>query len=88
VYEELSYKPKVCTSLLPIHLAPDSSCRKDLSCIKSTSLIVGGEPASLHEFPHFALLGFQFDNELKFLCGGSLISENFVLTAAHCRSAR
>lgn len=50
------------------------------------SLVVGGESASLHEFPHMALLGYKSteNDRTSWDCGGSLISENFVLTAAHC----
>lgn len=45
------------------------------------SLIVGGTEADEGEFPHMALLG---RNDETWFCAGSLISENFVLTAAHC----
>ncbi|XP_070509422.1 venom protease-like [Chironomus tepperi] len=50
----------------------------------SISLIVGGEKAKLYEFPHQALLGYETFRGIKYQCGGSLISSNFVLTAAHC----
>ncbi|KAL0809013.1 hypothetical protein ABMA28_012661, partial [Loxostege sticticalis] len=48
-------------------------------------LIVGGEKASQGEFPHMAAIGWaNFDGGYDFKCGGSLISNNFVLTAGHC----
>ncbi|KAF5281650.1 hypothetical protein FQA39_LY17748 [Lamprigera yunnana] len=51
-------------------------------------LIVGGSPASPGEFPFMAAIGFNTDDGVGWYCGGTLISENFVLTAAHCASSR
>ena len=49
--------------------------------------------ANEHEFPHQALLGYDGDNpfnyaprnEIMWLCGGSLISRNFVLTGRNSK---
>lgn len=42
--------------------------------------IVGGVKAEIDNFPWQTLLFY----ENKFLCGGSLISNRYILTAAHC----
>nr|CAI5846163.1 unnamed protein product [Callosobruchus analis] len=50
--------------------------------------IVGGVQSGEKEFPHMAALGYGNGEEKQWLCGGSLISEKFILTAAHCLSSK
>jgi len=54
--------------------------------------IIGGEHADIGEFPFQAAIGYRKalevdtakENPIEFLCGGSLIADDVVISAAHC----
>lgn len=73
------FKFAVLTLLLPLAIA--SPLIQPRFITKSSGKIVGGLPIPIEDAPYQVSLqtksGFHF-------CGGSVISPNFILTAAHC----
>ncbi|TMS20412.1 Granzyme B(G,H), partial [Larimichthys crocea] len=49
-----------------------------------TGEIIGGHVAAPHSRPYMAILESTRQNGLKAICGGFLLNEDFVMTAAHC----
>ncbi|XP_037071855.1 CLIP domain-containing serine protease 14D-like [Pollicipes pollicipes] len=51
-----------------------------------TTKIVGGVEVALGEFPWLAILGYEVQgtDEVDFNCGGAVINDRYVVTAAHC----
>ena len=51
--------------------------------------VIGGEESEIGEFPHMAAIGYEtIDKDITFDCGGALISEKFVISAAHCANRK
>ncbi|XP_053674146.1 transmembrane protease serine 9-like [Anopheles nili] len=64
----------------PIHDTPASACSCRCGERNDASRIVGGQATGVNEFPWMARLSY-FN---RFYCGGMLINDRYVLTAAHC----
>lgn len=46
--------------------------------------IINGNPAHIGQFPYFALLEIELNENVFKRCGATLISDEWLLTAAHC----
>lgn len=90
-------KPIVCcpSSQAPSNLAIRKSskkfqkalCKNAKPTLKIDNHIINGMKADIGEFPFQAVLGYRNGhNSIEFRCGGSLIADDIVLTAAHCVS--
>ncbi len=51
---------------------------------KRSYSIVGGKQVTTNIYPWFCYLVMEFSNGDRFSCGGTLIADNYVLSAAHC----
>uniref|UniRef100_A0A0A9Z8F0 Serine protease snake n=1 Tax=Lygus hesperus TaxID=30085 RepID=A0A0A9Z8F0_LYGHE len=75
---DVGYASPLLSKLVPMRYEMEN-CEPSVS-----PLVVGGSNTSISEFPHMAALGYNRTGDLEYLCGGTLISDQFVLTAAHC----
>ncbi|XP_055541376.1 CLIP domain-containing serine protease B15-like [Wyeomyia smithii] len=77
-FQTRTKKPMVC--------CPEFRYERECGRITLQDNIVGGQETEPDEFPWTALLVYRLGvaERLRFYCGGALINERYVVTAAHC----
>ncbi|XP_039441110.2 CLIP domain-containing serine protease B15-like [Culex pipiens pallens] len=68
----------------PLVCCPELASSQQCGSLTMSDNIVGGEETELDEYPWVAALAYSNGRDSKFQCGGSLISDRYVVTAAHC----
>nr|XP_023025008.1 serine protease easter-like [Leptinotarsa decemlineata] len=52
--------------------------------LEPSGRIIGGEDSGKNQFPWMARLGYEKKNGYSFDCGGAVVNDLYVVTAAHC----
>ncbi|XP_059044882.1 limulus clotting factor C-like [Achroia grisella] len=69
------------SALAALSVPPGSCGRRK---VVHTELIVNGQPTKPGDWPWHGAIYRLEQSSVKYICGGTLISKTFVLTAAHC----
>ena len=88
VIPTLGLGSKIAGALAFAHVAV--ACSSPAFVDDTTTEIVGGTPATIDSFPWQVAIRLQEDPNLpsEQLCGGSILNEYWILTAAHCLKPR
>lgn len=82
--------PNSSVRILTINSTQEDPTFKNICGFSDGTRIVGGSDVDNHAYPWAAALTYinPETNTRLYLCGGVLIKENFILTAAHCISTK